>query len=122
MNNELTIYGIFNANSSFMSKIRYSVWKLLGRSECSLCEISYGWNPFGKKDWKLSCSVSTLRIELIHRDEAKPAQLHATSSLPAFIVHSDNVWVELMNADTIATFKGRPADLVNALNDLIPAI
>ena len=122
MNNELIIYGVFNADSSFMSEIRYSVRKLLGRSDCSLCEISYGWNPFGNRDWKLACTASARRIELIHRDEAEPAQLHATSSLPAFIVHSDNVWVELMDAGTIALFKGRPTDLINNLNHLIATI
>lgn len=122
MNNDLIIYGIFNADSSFMSEISYSVRKVLGQSDCNLCEISFGWNPFGKKDWKDVLSTSPIRIELIHRDEADPAQLHATSSLPAFIVNSDGVWVELMNADTIAMFKGRPADLVSTLNHLLPTI
>ena len=122
MTNELIIHGIFNADSSFLSEIRYSVRKLLGRSDCSLCEISYGWNPFGKKDWKRARSASPIRIELIHRDEVEPAQLHATSSLPAFIVNSDDVWVELMDADTIAQFKGRPADLINNLNHLLSTI
>jgi hypothetical protein len=122
MNDELIIYGIFNANSSFMSEISYSVRKVLGQSDCNLCEISFGWNPFGKKDWKNAISASPIRIELIHRDEAELSQLNAASHLPTFIMTADGNWVELMNADTIATFKGRPADLVNALNHLIPTI
>ena len=122
MTNELIIHGIFNADSSFLSEIRYSVRKLLGRSDCSLCEISYGLNPFGKRDWKLACSASALRIELIHRDEAKPAQLKALNNLPAFIFCSDDVWVELMNADTIAAFTGRPAELIEKLNHLLSTI
>ena len=122
MNNELIIYGIFNADSSFMSEIRYSVQKVLGRSDCSLCEITYGWNPFGKKDWKDARSTSSIRIELIHRDEAEVDQLNATNDLPTFIISAGDGWVELMNADTIATFKGRPADLVNALNYFMPTI
>ncbi len=120
MNNELVAYGIFNADSSLLSELRYSVRKLFGRTNCSLCEISYGWNPFGKKDWKRACSASPIRIELIHRDEAELAQLNATSDLPTFIISAGDDWVELMNADTIATFKDRPADLINALNHLIP--
>ena len=122
MNEELIIYGIFNADSSFMSEIRYSVRKVLGQSDCTLCEISNGWNPFGKKDWKYAISTSPIRIELIHRDEAELAQLNAATELPTFIITADNNWIELMNADTIGTFKDRPADLINALNRLIPTI
>ncbi len=122
MNNELVAYGIFNADSSLLSELRYSVRKLFGQNDCSLCEISYGWNPFGKKDWKRACSASPIRIELIHRDEAKPAQLKALNNLPAFIFCSDDVWVELMNADTIAAFTGRPAELIEKLNHLLSTI
>tara|TARA_B100001250_G_scaffold177158_1_gene152187 strand:+ start:242 stop:610 length:369 start_codon:yes stop_codon:yes gene_type:complete len=122
MNDELIIYGIFNADSSFMSEIRYSVRKVLGRSDCNLCEITYGWNPFGKKDWKDAISASPIRIELIHRDEGRLSQLNAASGLPTFIISAGDGWVELMNADTIATFKDRPADLIDALNQLIPTI
>ena len=122
MNNELVAYGIFNADSSLLSELRYSVRKLFGRNNCSLCEISYGWNPFGKKDWKRACSASPIRIELIHRDEAKPAQLKALNNLPAFILCSDDVWVELMNADTIAAFTDRPAELIEKLNHLLSTI
>ena len=122
MNDELIIYGIFNADSSFMSEIRYSVRKALGQSDCNLCEISYGWNPFGKKGWKNAISASPIPIELIHRDEAGLPQLNAASGLPTFIMAADGNWVELMNADTIATFKDRPADLVNALNQVMPTI
>ena len=117
MGNEKVVFGIYNADGSFFGEFRYSVLKVVGKSSCSLCELTHGWNPFGKRKWKTVCKSSDLDIQLIHRDEATASQLKTAGDLPSFITESDGGWVQIMSADLINGFKNRQAELVSELED-----
>ena len=44
-----TIFGIYNADATPLGETRYALSKVTGNSSCELCDITHGWNPFGKK-------------------------------------------------------------------------
>tara|TARA_B100000614_G_scaffold255012_1_gene271305 strand:- start:696 stop:1070 length:375 start_codon:yes stop_codon:yes gene_type:complete len=111
------VFGIYNADGSFLGELRYSISKVVGKSSCSLCELTHGWNPFGKRKWKKVCNSSDLDIHLIHRDEATASQLKTAGDLPSFITESDGGWVQMMGADRINKFNNRPSELVSELED-----
>lgn len=111
------VFGIYNADGSFLGELRYSISKVIGKSSCSLCELTHGWNPFGKRKWKTVCKSSDLDIRLIHRDKATVSQLKTAGDLPSFIAESDGGWVQMMGADQINKFKNRPSELVSELED-----
>ena len=111
------VFGIYNADGSFFGELRYSISKVIGKSSCSLCELTHGWNPFGKKNWKTVCKSSDLDIRLIHRDEATDSQLEAAGDLPSFITDSGDGWVQILKADAIEGFTNQPAELVLRLED-----
>lgn len=117
MDNEKVVFGIYNADGSFLGELRYSIWKVVGKSSCSLCELTHGWNPFGKRKWKTVCKSSNLNIQLIHRDEATASQLKTAADLPSFITESDGGWVQVMGASQINKFKNRPSELISELED-----
>ena len=111
-----TIFGIYNADASALGEIRYTLGKITGNSSCELCNLTHGWNPFGKRDWKRVCNSTSLELEIIHRDEATPSQLQAAQPLPAFITEHSGQWKPLMSKDEIAQFKNRPDDLLDELS------
>ena len=117
MTRRKVVFGIYNADGSFFGELRYSLSKLIGKGSCSLCDLTHGWNPFGKRQWKTRCKFSELDIQLIHRDEATESQLRAAGSLPSFITESEEGWIKILNTDQIKKFKGQPAQLILRLED-----
>ena len=117
MGKEKVVFGIYNADGSFLGELQYAISKVVGKSSCSLCELTHGWNPFGKRKWKTVCKNSDLNIQLIHRDEATASQLKTAGNLPSFITESDGGWVQIMGANRIIKFKNRPSELISELED-----
>jgi hypothetical protein len=77
--------GLYNADSSFMGEFRYLWTKLTKGGSCSLCDLTHGWNPFGKSSWKTACEDLDVPIGLLHKNEADPEQLSVIDSLPAIV-------------------------------------
>ena len=117
MDKEKVVFGIYNADGSFLGELRYSISKVIGKSSCSLCELTHGWNPFGKRRWKTVCKSSYLDIHLIHRDEATASQLKAAGNLPSFITESEGNWIQDMGTDRISERENQPSELVSELED-----
>ena len=63
-----TFYAIYDADGSFLGEVRYLRDKCLGKAECALCDLSHGWNPLGRSDWRRRKGVSA-SLHWLHRDE-----------------------------------------------------
>ena len=62
-----TFYAIYDADGSFMGEVRYLRDKFLGKAECALCDLSHGWSPLGRSDWRRRRGVSA-SLNWVHRD------------------------------------------------------
>ena len=68
MASEPTFYAIYDADGSFLGEVRYLRDKCLGRAECALCDLSHGWNPLGRPNWRRRKGVAAA-LNWLHRDE-----------------------------------------------------
>ena len=102
----IRIVGIYNADGSILGELNFAIGKVTGKSDCGLCDLTHGWNPFGKPSWRNACSASTIDIELVHRDELTSGQNEAAGDLPAVIIQLGETWKKIMSAEDIAFFKG----------------
>ena len=68
MATEPNFYAIYDADRSFMGEVRYLRDKCLGKAECALCDLSHGWNPLGRSDWRGRKGVAA-SLNWLHRDE-----------------------------------------------------
>ena len=68
MASEPTFYAIYDADGSFLGELRYLRDKCLGRAECALCDLSHGWNPLGRPNWRRRKGVAA-SLNWLHRDE-----------------------------------------------------
>ncbi len=110
--------GIYNAEGSLIGELRY-LWKKLGnRTSCSLCDLTHGLNPFGKSSWRTACSDLGVPIDLLHKNEATPEQLSVIDSLPAIVRLEGDCWVQVMNSNEIASYRGVPRELLTRLKQL----
>lgn len=111
----MRVVGIYNADGGVSGELRYAVDKVLGRSDCGLCDLTHGWNPLGKRSWREACRSSTVPIELIHRDLATESQLAAAGSLPAVLVEEDGTWRLVADRELIASLRKDPAAFLGHL-------
>ena len=86
---EPTFYAIYDADGSFMGEVRYLRDKCLGKAECALCDLSHGWNPLGRSDWRRRKGVSA-SLNWLHRNEL-PGHVDAqvAGQLPCVAVDRD---------------------------------
>ena len=107
--------GIYNADGGLSGELRYAVDKVLGRSDCGLCDLTHGWNAFGKRSWRDACRASSVPIELIHRDGATESQLAAAGPLPAVLVGGDGNWRVAAGRELIGSLRKDPAGFLDHL-------
>jgi hypothetical protein len=115
MDKERVVFGVYNADGAFFGELGYVIAKLSGKKSCSLCDITHGWNPFGKREWKGLCKSSLIDIQLIHRDEATESQLKAAGVLPSFITEVQEGWTRIMTSNQITKLKDQPDTIVSML-------
>jgi len=113
----MNIIGIYNAIGTISGEISYALKKLAGRGDCPLCELTHGWNPFGKQSWREACAKTSIDITLLHREEADKAQVQAAGQLPAFIVEQHGEWRIMMTNAEIKEWKDNPLGLLKALEN-----
>ncbi|MDE0139715.1 MAG: hypothetical protein OXM57_12890 [bacterium] len=111
----MRVVGIYNADGGLSGELRYAVDKVLGRSDCGLCELTHGWNAFGKRSWREACRSSAVPIELIHRDVATESQLATAGSLPAVLVGDEGTWRVAADRKLIASLRKDPAGFLDHL-------
>lgn len=72
-----------------MGEVRYLRDKCLGKAECALCDLSHGWSPLGRSDWRRRKGVSA-SLHWLHRDEL-PGHVAAqvAGQLPCVAVDRD---------------------------------
>jgi hypothetical protein len=108
--------GIYNADSGLRGELTYALMKVSRKSSCSLCEITHGWNPFGRNAWRTSCRDSGLNLTMIHRNEASAEQLNAVESLPAILKKTGDNWSQVVSADHLLSAKNDFTKIFNLLN------
>ena len=118
MDRKKIVFGIYNADGTTLAELGYVIAKLGGRKSCSLCDVTHGWNPFGKRQWKGLCKSSSIDIQLIHRDEATESQLQAAGDLPSFITEVEEGWTQIMTSTQITKLKNQPDTIVTMLEEV----
>lgn len=113
------IVGVYNADGSILGELNFAIRKVIGKSDCGLCDLTHGWNPFGKPSWRNACSASSIEIELVHRDELTSDQNEVAGDLPAVIALLDGAWKELMSAEDISCFKGNGSGFLVEIERLV---
>ncbi|MCE2528051.1 MAG: hypothetical protein J4G00_11055 [Actinomycetia bacterium] len=108
------IVGIYNADGGWRGELRYALGLMSGGDHCSLCDITHGWNPLGRRGWTKACSEAPFDIKVIHRDRASLAQKEAASVLPAVVAGASDGWRVLVDAGELDRLAG-DADALIAL-------
>lgn len=102
----MRILGIYDADGTVAGEARYLMKKAMGRSSCALCDLTHGWNPFGKGSWRKLKSTEP-RIEWLHRNEI-PEQILSgiIEEIPCIAVEENGNIRPLVNKQEIKALAG----------------
>ena len=100
------IYAVYDANGTVAGELAYMIGKFRGTRHCALCDITHGWNPLGRPEWRRAQRL-TSTVTWIHRDEQPDAIRQATEdSLPAVVLSDTNQTRILLDAASLAECDG----------------
>ena len=100
------ILAIYDADLTLRDELAYAIGKLMGTRSCALCDISHGYNPLGKAEWKRCCADSP-EVEWLHRNDLNEVQRRWTENqLPCVIVDAEGGFEFLLTADDLSRCNG----------------
>lgn len=83
--NPFGVFGIYDADGTLPGELRYLLTKVLGQGACALCDITHGWNPMGKREWRARTGLAS-ELRWVHRDEVPIELLTVVSGrLPCIV-------------------------------------
>ena len=79
-----SLIGVYEADGGVVGELRYVVGHLLGRAECSLCDITHG-RLRRKAEFDALCRRLGVPFDVVHRNERTPEVALATDALPCVV-------------------------------------
>ena len=115
------VVGVYDADGGVVGEARYVVGHLLGRTSCSLCDITHG-SLRRRPEWDAMLSRVPVPVRVVHRNEATEDERAAWSGLPAVVgVRADGRRTVLLDPTALAALGGSVPAFEEALLEALSA-
>jgi hypothetical protein len=109
------LVGVYDADGTPWGELRYWVGARLGRTHCSLCEITHGLVR-ERGSWQACRALLPVAFDTFHRDDQPVgARAGAGGRVPAVLAETTVGWTLLLGPDEIAACDGSGDALVLAM-------
>jgi hypothetical protein len=109
------VVGVYDADGGLLGEARYVVGKVLGRSSCSLCDITHGHRLSAKPEWRDLLADLGVPFDVLHRNEAAGVPWAAHGALPCVMAEVDGAWVQVLGRDELDACQGDVARFAERL-------
>jgi len=100
---DVSLVGVYDADGTFAGEVRYWVGARLGRTHCSLCEITHGLFR-EKSEWRECRQSMNVEFVTFHRDDAPRDVLDACDhQLPAVVARSGDDLLVVLSSEELET-------------------
>jgi len=115
------LIGVYDADGTLRGELAYWVGARLGRSHCSLCDITHGLAR-ERSDWKSCRAGLPVPFDTFHRDD-QPHEVRAAASgvVPVVVAETSDGFVVLLEPGAIEACAASPDKLVSALESAVEA-
>lgn len=97
--------GVYDADGTIVGEVSYWIGARLGRTHCSLCELTHGLFTV-KREWR-ECSISLgVPFTTWHRDDAPDEVIAAIDVFPAVLARRGDSLNVVIDAETLESFDG----------------
>ena len=116
MNDDVIEYiGVYDADSTLIGEVSYWVGARLGRTHCSLCDLTHGLFTV-KSEWKQCTRTLGVPFRTYHRNDAPVDVLAAASgSFPVVMARTNDGLKVLLTNDELTRFNGSTTEFVQWL-------
>ncbi len=111
------VIGVYAADGGVVGELTYVVGHFLGRTSCSLCEVTHG-SLRRRPEWDAMTARLPVPLRLVHRNEATEGERSAyrVSGLPAVVgVRADGSRTVLLGPTVLASLGGSVPAFEHAL-------
>lgn len=115
------VVGVYDADGGVVGELTYVVGHLLGRTTCSLCELTHG-SLRRRPEWDAMVDRLPVPVRLVHRNEATGDERAAwsVSGLPAVVGRrADGTHTVLLGPTGLAALHGSVPAFEQALLDAL---
>lgn len=109
------LIGVYDADGTLLGEVRYWVGARLGRTHCSLCDITHGLFT-ERADWRRCRDQLDVAFTTYHRDDAPADVLAAGSPAPFVIARTDSALVALLGPADLDACSGDVEEFRRALS------
>lgn len=111
------LVGVYDADSTLIGEVSYWIGARLGRTHCSLCELTHGLFTV-KSEWRACSRELAVPIRTFHRNDA-PADIldAAVGSFPIVLARTATGIVPVLDAAALEQFDGDTASFGRWLNE-----
>ena len=116
------LIGVYNADSTVVGEISYWINARLGRSHCSLCELTHGLFTV-KSEWTTCERNLAVPFSTFHRDDA-PADVlvAANGQFPVVLVRNENGLSIALSGPDLERFNGQTSQFTEWLQNFLRRI
>jgi hypothetical protein len=113
------IIGVYDADSTLVGEFSYWIGARLGRTHCSLCELTHGVFTV-KNTWKSCERALSVPFTTYHRNDAPTDVLtRAAGQFPVVLARTNQDLTVLLNREQLETFNGDTERFGNWLSKYI---
>jgi hypothetical protein len=111
--------GVYDADSTLIGEVSYWIGARLGRTHCSLCELTHGLFT-QKSEWKTCASDLGVPFTTFHRNDAPDDVLTSLNgSFPAVLIRTDDGLSVILTKQALESFDGNTTDFAQWLSDYL---
>ncbi len=115
------IIGVYDADSTLVGEVSYWIGARLGKTHCSLCELTHGLFTV-KSEWKSCERALSVPFTTYHRNDA-PADVLASANgqLPVVLARTTDELIVILAREQLEAFNGDTERFGHWLNNYIAA-
>ncbi len=111
--------GVYDADSTLIGEVSYWIGARLGRTHCSLCELTHGLFT-QKNEWKECTKELSVPFHTFHRNDAPDDVLTSLNgSFPAVLIRTDDGLSVILTKQALESFDGNTTDFAQWLSDYL---
>lgn len=101
------LYGVYDADGGLWGELKYIFGKVSGQTRCTLCDLTHGWSPRGKKDWSAFINEQAFEFLLVHRNEQVGELKKVTSDrTPCIVQKVDDRYTLIIDPEELGECQG----------------
>ena len=109
--------GVYDADSTLIGEVSYWIGARLGRTHCSLCELTHGLFT-QKSEWKACTKGLSVPFHTFHRNDAPVDVLTAINgSFPSVLIRTNDGLSVILTKNALDSFDGNTTEFARWLSD-----